>query len=174
MPGLVVFEPDSYSDARGRFHESFRSSWFEQDGTPPAFLQDNVSVSGKSVIRGLHFQNPDAQGKLVQVLHGSAFDVAVDLRAGSATFGEWYGLELSAQNNRVFWIPAGFAHGFQSLEDGTVFHYKCTGYYNPRTERSVRWNDPRLAIEWPLDNPVVSPKDEDAPLLSQLDATELF
>lgn len=174
LEGVCVCTPDVHSDDRGRFLECFREPWFAglEDGI--AFVQDNISVSRKGVLRGLHFQNPTIQGKLVQVVHGSAFDVAVDLRKDSSTFGRWFGIELNALSHQMLWIPGGFAHGFQALEDGTVFHYKCTGFYDRTSEHSLRWNDPDIDIGWPIPDPLVSSKDAVAPFLSELAATELF
>lgn len=174
LAGLVVFHPDVYSDERGAFHECYRETWFAEMTSNTAFVQDNMSVSNKGVLRGLHYQNPNDQGKLVHVVHGAAFDVAVDLRRDSSTFGKWFGIELSASNNRLLWIPSGFAHGFQALEDGTVFHYKCSDYYERNSEHSLRWDDPDIAIDWPLANPRVSQKDAAAKYLHELTATELF
>ena len=174
LAGLVVFHPDVHSDERGAFHECYRETWLAQMPAGTSFVQDNMSVSDKAVLRGMHYQNPHEQGKLVHVMHGAAFDVAVDLRRDSGTFGQWFGIELSAANNRLLWIPSGFAHGFQALEDGTVFHYKCSDYYHRDSEHSLRWDDPDVAIEWPLANPRVSQKDATAKYLHELTATELY
>lgn len=169
-----VLEPRVFADARGRFVETWNAERYAGLGIPGPFVQDNVSVSKRGVLRGLHFQNPNAQGKLVSVLHGAVWDVAVDLRVDSPTFGEWVGVELSAENGRQMWIPEGFAHGFQALEDATVFGYKCTAAYSPADEHSLRWDDPALGIAWPLAEPRVSAKDGAAPGLMQLPDGALF
>ena len=174
LEGLLVLEPRVFSDERGRFLETWKAERYEALGISGPFVQDNVSVSERGVLRGLHFQNPTPQGKLVTVLHGSAYDVAVDLRVGSPTFGEWVGVELSAESGRQMWIPGGFAHGLQALAHGTVFSYKCTARYSPAEEHTVRWDDPALGIEWPLANPVVSRKDTAAPTLAELANAALF
>ena len=155
---LLILEPRVFSDERGWFMESFNQQAFEQALTVrnlnvPSFVQDNHSLSHQGVLRGLHYQlNPHAQGKLVRVVQGKVWDVAVDIRQGSQTFGQWVGVELSAENMRQFWIPAGFAHGFIALEDNTQFLYKTTNYYAKEAERSLLWSDPELAIEWPIDS----------------------
>jgi len=166
IAGLVVFEPRVFVDDRGAFFESFNEQSFRTaTGLEPIFRQDNHSISRKNVVRGLHYQLvPHAQGKLVRVVSGAAFDVAVDLRQGSPTFGKWAGIELSAANRKQFWIPPGFAHGFLALEDGTQFLYKTTDFWHAPSERSLLWNDPALAIDWPLTgDPILSGKDADAP-----------
>ena len=155
---LLILEPRVFSDERGWFMESFNQQAFEQALTArnlkvPSFVQDNHSLSHQGVLRGLHYQlNPHTQGKLVRVVQGKVWDVAVDIRQGSQTFGQWVGVELSAENMRLFWIPAGFAHGFIALEDNTQLLYKTTNYYAKEAERSLLWSDPELAIEWPIDN----------------------
>ena len=168
---VVVVEPVIFSDDRGWFMESFNQQVFEQalqerGQDIPKFVQDNHSYSKKGVLRGLHYQlNPHAQGKLVRVVQGRAWDVAVDIRQDSPTFGQWVGVELSQENHRQFWIPEGFAHGFIALEDNTQFLYKTTNYYNKESEGAIIWNDPTLAIEWPLDRVeqvLVSDKDKEA------------
>ena len=161
IPDLVVLEPRVFGDDRGFFLESWNQRTFTDIGLDPGFVQDNHSRSARGVLRGLHFQNPNPQGKLVRVVAGRAWDVAVDLRRSSSTFGQWHGVELSAANHLLFWVPSGFAHGFLSLEDGTDFLYKCTSFYEPASERSLLWNDPELAIAWPLDGlePQLSDKD---------------
>lgn len=172
IAGLVVFEPRVFSDERGTFFESFNDTRFrEATGFDGQFVQDNHSTSHKGVLRGLHYQlPPHAQGKLVRVVSGAAYDVAVDIRAGSPTFGKWAGVELSAANRRQFWIPAGFAHGFLALEDGTQFLYKTTDFWHAPSERSLKWDDPAIAIDWPLmTSPIVSGKDAEAPLLAAAD-----
>lgn len=162
IDGLLIIEPRVFGDERGFFMESWNRRTLAELGFAAEFVQDNHSRSAKGVLRGLHYQRPNPQGKLVRVTAGRAWDVAVDLRGGSATFGQWFGLELSAVNKRMFWVPPGFAHGFVSLADGTDFLYKCTAYYDPSSEHSLLWNDPDLAIAWPLDGivPVLSAKDQ--------------
>lgn len=165
IDGLMVFEPRVFADERGAFFESFNEARFrEATGFTGTFVQDNHSISHKGVLRGLHYQvPPHAQGKLVRVVAGSAFDVAVDIRQGSPTFGKWAGVELSAANRKQFWIPEGFAHGFLALEDGTEFLYKTTDFWHAASERSIRWDDPDIAVEWPVEGkPVVSVKDAGA------------
>jgi dTDP-4-dehydrorhamnose 3,5-epimerase len=169
---VVIVEPRVFGDDRGWFMESFNEKSFHAAlkalglDTPTAFVQDNHSCSKKGVLRGLHYQlAPHAQGKLVRVVSGSAWDVAVDIRPGSPTFGKWVGEELSDDNKRMLWIPAGFAHGFVALEDDTHFLYKTTDYYAPQAERVIHWNDPDLAIEWPKLDYIVNAKDKAAPLL---------
>jgi dTDP-4-dehydrorhamnose 3,5-epimerase len=166
IPGVLVIEPRSFEDARGAFVETWRLERYREAVTPLPFVQDNVSVSRRGVVRGLHFQHPHGQGKLVGVLAGAAWDVAVDVRCGSPTFGGWVAEELTEANRRQLWIPAGFAHGFQALSDGVVFHYKCTDTYHPECERTVLWSDPALAIPWPISAAVVAPKDAAAPSLA--------
>ncbi|MBY0238621.1 MAG: dTDP-4-dehydrorhamnose 3,5-epimerase [Burkholderiaceae bacterium] len=162
LDGLLVIEPTVFGDQRGFFYESFNAQRFaEQTGATVEFVQDNHSRSAKGVLRGLHYQIQQAQGKLVRVTTGAVFDVAVDLRKSSPTFGQWYGLELSAENKRQLWIPAGFAHGFVVTSDVAEFLYKTTDYYAPAYERSVIWNDPAIGIDWPLDGePLLSAKDK--------------
>ncbi|ENV46917.1 dTDP-4-dehydrorhamnose 3,5-epimerase [Acinetobacter brisouii CIP 110357] len=173
---LLIFEPRVFADERGWFMESFNQKNFEQalaerNFEIPNFVQDNHSMSQKGVLRGLHYQlNPHAQGKLVRVVQGRAWDVAVDIRQDSATFGQWVGVELTGENHRQFWIPAGFAHGFIALEDNTQFLYKTTDYYAKESERAIIWNDPTLAIDWPLnqvDKVLVSDKDQVADTFNQ-------
>jgi dTDP-4-dehydrorhamnose 3,5-epimerase len=160
IEGLLILEPRVFKDDRGLFFESFNHELFTAAAGPVDFIQDNQSVSEKGVLRGLHFQNsPHAQGKLVRVAKGRVIDVAVDIRKDSATYGEHVAVELSAENNKQFWVPAGFAHGFVSLEDDTIFCYKCTDYYAPECEGSLLWNDTDLSINWGIDNPLVSEKD---------------
>lgn len=172
---LLIFEPRVFADDRGWFMESFNQQSFEKALAErgldvPNFVQDNHSFSKKGVLRGLHYQlNPHAQGKLVRVVQGRAWDVAVDIRRDSETFGQWVGVELSGENHKQFWIPAGFAHGFIALEDNTQFLYKTTDYYSKECERAIVWNDPELAIEWVLEanlEPILTEKDKDAPFFS--------
>jgi len=161
IEGLVLLTPRVFSDERGAFSETFNQKEFEAiAGKSVAFLQDNESVSHKNVLRGLHFQLPPAaQGKLVRVIKGAVLDVAVDLRKDSDTYGKHFSVHLSGENKKQFWIPEGFAHGFLSLENETVFAYKCTAYYSPEHERTIAWNDPDLAVDWGINDPVISAKD---------------
>lgn len=171
IEGLVIIEPRVFGDDRGFFMESWNRKTFADLGLDLDFVQDNHSRSAKGVLRGLHYQQPNPQGKLVRVTAGRAWDVAVDLRAGSATYGKWAGVELSGQNKRMFWVPPGFAHGFVSLEDGTDFLYKCTDFYDPANEHSLMWNDPEVGIEWPLKGiePQLSAKDMVGKPLNQVE-----
>jgi dTDP-4-dehydrorhamnose 3,5-epimerase len=160
IEGLVVIEPSVFNDSRGLFFELFKLSAFKEHGINTDFKQDNVSVSKKDVIRGLHFQvAPYAQGKLVSVMRGAVLDVAVDIRKGSPTYGKHEIIELSAENKKLLWIPEGFAHGFSVLEEDTCFLYKCTNYYHKDSERGIRFDDPDLNINWGVKNPIVSDKD---------------
>ncbi|SOB81126.1 dTDP-4-dehydrorhamnose 3,5-epimerase [Sphingomonas guangdongensis] len=161
LPGVLLLEPRVFGDYRGFFYESWNAQTFAEAGLDLTFVQDNHSKSAKGVLRGLHYQNPDPQGKLVRVVAGAVYDVAVDLRRSSHTFGQWVGYELSAANKRMLWVPPGFAHGFLSLTNGTEFLYKCTALYAPAHEQSLLWNDPAIGIEWPLDGaePLLAAKD---------------
>ncbi|MCL2336163.1 MAG: dTDP-4-dehydrorhamnose 3,5-epimerase [Firmicutes bacterium] len=161
LPGVLIIEPDVYTDNRGYFMETWSAAKYTQYGLPAQFVQDNLSLSRRGVVRGLHYQlPPQAQGKLVSVAAGAVFDVAVDIRRSSPAFGRWFGTELSAANNKQLWIPAGFAHGFMALSDATVVLYKATDAYAPEQERCIRWDDPAIGISWPADAaPVLSPKD---------------
>jgi len=172
IDGLLIIEPRVFGDDRGFFMESWNAETFRKAGLDLSFVQDNHSRSAKGVLRGLHFQNPNPQGKLVRVTAGRAWDVAVDLRRSSPTFGKWQGVELSAANKRMFWMPPGFAHGFVALEDGTDFLYKCTALYEPANEHSLLWNDPAIGIEWPLEGiePQLSGKDQAGRPLSAIEA----
>ena len=164
IPAVLIFEPDVYGDARGFLLESFNQRVFEEKtGLNPRFVQDNHSRSGKSVLRGMHYQVRQTQGKLIWVVAGEIFDVAVDLRKSSPTFGKWAGAALSAGNKRQMWVPEGFAHGFLVLSDSADVLYKTTDYYAPEHERSVAWNDPDIGIQWPLAGaPVLSARDREA------------
>lgn len=162
IEGLILVEPKIFTDFRGYFAETYCKKDFEQGGIAADFVQDNQSFSRKNVIRGLHFQKKNPQGKLVRVLSGAVYDVAVDLRPGSKTFGKWFGVELSSQNQLQLYIPEGFAHGFQALSDGATFSYKCTRYYEPEDEGGIRWDDPEIGIVWQLNactSPILSDKD---------------
>lgn len=168
IDGLVLIEPRVFHDERGFFMESFKESDFKKNGIDRAFVQDNHSLSRKGVIRGLHYQlNPKAQGKLVRVLKGSVWDIAVDIRKNSPFFKKWLGLELSENNNKILYIPEGFAHGFATLTDDVHLVYKCTTEYEKNLDTGIRWDDPDLAVEWPLKNPVVSEKDRLLPFLRE-------
>lgn len=161
IPGPLILEPKVFGDERGFFLESWNADAFTQAGLDLTFVQDNHSRSQKGVLRGMHFQNPGPQGKLVRVVRGAVFDAVVDLRRSSPSFGKWTGVVLSAENKRMFWVPEGFAHGFLTLEDDTDFLYKCTAPYAPQHEQSLAWDDPAVGIEWPLDGlePILSAKD---------------
>lgn len=161
IPGPLILEPKVFGDERGFFMESWNAAAFAKAGLDLTFVQDNHSRSQKGVLRGMHFQNPGPQGKLVRVVRGAVFDAVVDLRRSSPTYGKWAGIVLSAENKRMFWVPEGFAHGFLTLEDDTDFLYKCTTPYAPQHEASLAWNDPTVGIEWPLDGlePKLSAKD---------------
>jgi dTDP-4-dehydrorhamnose 3,5-epimerase len=161
VPDVVVLEPKVFGDDRGFFMESWNAKTFEKAGINATFVQDNHSRSAKGVLRGLHYQVEHAQGKLIRVIRGVVFDVAVDLRRSSPCFGKWVGVGLSAENKKMLWIPPGFAHGFLSLEEGSEFLYKCTDYYTPSAERSIIWNDKAIGIDWPLSGmtPQLSSKD---------------
>jgi dTDP-4-dehydrorhamnose 3,5-epimerase len=151
IPGPLIIEPTVFGDDRGFFMESWNDAAFAAAGLDLNFVQDNHSRSQKGVLRGMHFQNPQPQGKLVRVVRGAVFDAVVDLRRSSSTFGKWTGVVLSSENKRTFWVPEGFAHGFLTLEDDTDFLYKCTAPYRPENESSLAWDDPTVGIEWPLD-----------------------
>ncbi|MBS1985489.1 MAG: dTDP-4-dehydrorhamnose 3,5-epimerase [Bdellovibrionales bacterium] len=160
IEGLVILEPKVFGDERGFFMETFNAQVFKSLGLPTNFVQDNHSRSQRGVLRGLHSQNPNPQGKLVRVVTGAVWDVAVDVRKGSPTFGKYYGLELSAENKKIFYVPEGFLHGFCVLSDTADFVYKCTALYAPTNETGVHWADPTLNIPWPIKDPLVSGKDQ--------------
>jgi len=164
---VVVLVPEIFQDSRGFFSETFRADQFKSLGLPSEFVQDNHSCSAKGVVRGLHFQWDPPMGKLMRVTRGRAFLVAVDIRKGSATLGEWVGIEASAENRRSVWAPAGFARGFCALSDETEIQYKCTGIYNSKAESAIRWNDPAIGIRWPLTDVIVSEKDGNARTLAE-------
>lgn len=164
IEGLLIIKPKVFNDERGYFFEAYNKQKLKNEGFDQHFVQDNISKSSKHVLRGLHFQNPPyAQAKLVQVISGAVLDVAVDIRKNSPTYGEHYAIELSEKNNLLFFIPKGFAHGFLTLEDDTIFSYKCTELYNKEAEGAILWNDKHLTINWNVDNPIVSEKDNIAP-----------
>jgi dTDP-4-dehydrorhamnose 3,5-epimerase len=162
LPEVLLVELKVHGDSRGFFYESFQANRYAEVGIPGPFVQDNLSRSAKGTLRGLHFQEPRAQGKLVQVLRGSVFDVAVDVRRGSPRFGRWVGIELSESQPRQLWIPPGFAHGFCVLSDSADFFYKCTELYAPDAERGIAWDDPAIGIRWPVERPLLSAKDQAA------------
>ncbi len=171
IEGLLIIEPTIFTDSRGYFFESFSEQWFTSQGLDYSFVQDNQSLSQKGTVRGLHFQAPPhAQGKLVRVVQGAVLDVALDIRKKSPTYGQYFAIELSAANHKQFWVPPGFAHGFSTLEDDTIFQYKCTNYYNKPSEGGVLWNDPALNINWQVETAIVSEKDQVLPTLSQLES----
>lgn len=175
IPGLLEVDPQVFGDNRGYFFESYNKANFYAAGIEAAFVQDNQSMSGKGVLRGLHFQNPPyAQGKLVRVVKGAVLDVALDIRKGSPTYGQHHKVLLTEENKRMFWVPAGFAHGFVTLEDETIFSYKCTNLYHKESEGSVLWNDPKLNIDWEIENPILSEKDELARPLQELDSKFVY
>ncbi|HSP16405.1 MAG TPA: dTDP-4-dehydrorhamnose 3,5-epimerase [Thermoanaerobaculia bacterium] len=165
LSGVVLLEPRVYSDERGFFIETYRTDRFGDAGITEAFVQDNHSRSQRGVLRGLHYQEPNPQGKLVRCTRGSMFDVAVDIRKGSPQFGKWFGVELSESNRLMLWVPAGFAHGFCALTNDCDVMYKVTALYDPASDRNIVWNDPDVGIAWPIPNPRLSPKDAAAPRL---------
>ena len=168
LSGAVIIEPTVFGDARGFFQESWNRQRYAEAGIDVDFVQDNLSFSRQGTLRGLHFQNPHSQGKLVSVLIGEVYDVAVDIRHGSPTFGQWEGVRLSANNKLQFYLPPGFAHGFCVTSESALFCYKCTNFYHPETEASIQWNDPDLGIDWPVDVPLLSAKDQNAPRLRDM------
>jgi len=174
LEGLIIIEPKVFGDPRGFFMETWNQRRYSEAGLQAAFVQDNISVSRGGALRGLHCQNPSPQGKLVSVLQGAVFDVAVDLRQSSRTFGKWHGLELSGENKRQFFVPPGFAHGFLVLSENAMFQYKCTDFYSPKDELTIRWNDPDIGIEWPMREPTLSEKDAKGSLLREVPRDRLF
>lgn len=173
LPGLLLIEPKVFGDARGFFLETYREERLAKFNVP-AFVQDNHSRSARGVLRGLHYQLGRPQGKLVMAARGAVFDVAVDIRKGSKTFGQWYGVELNEENHLQLYVPPGFAHGFCVLSDMADFLYKCTRYYAPETERGIIWNDPDIGIDWPLSAPLLSAKDGRALRLKDVPLEELL
>jgi dTDP-4-dehydrorhamnose 3,5-epimerase len=165
LPGVVIVEPKVFGDARGFFFETWNRERYAAAGLPATFVQDNVSFSRHGILRGLHFQKPYTQGKLVYVLQGEVFDVAVDIRPASPTFGQWVSCVLSAENKRQLFVPEGFAHGFCVTSEAALFAYKCTDVYTPAAEGVVLWNDPDLGIDWPISNPTLNSRDAQAPPL---------
>ena len=168
LPGVLLVEPTVFQDERGFFLEVFHAGKFAEQGLDVAFVQDNHSLSRQGTLRGLHVQLPKSQGKLVRCTEGSVFDVAVDIRRGSPAFGDWFGIELSADNFRQLWVPPDFAHGFCVLSDRAQLEYKCTELYDPEVELSIAWNDPAIVIVWPVEGPVLSAKDAAAKKLDEL------
>ncbi len=168
LSGCVVIEPQVFGDERGYFYESFNAERFAAVGLDLRFVQTNVSRSAAGVLRGLHYQWPNPQGKLVSVLEGEVYDVAVDIRVGSPTFGRWMAAVLTAENKRHFWIPEGFAHGFVVISEFATFTYQCTALYDRAADAGIRWNDAAIAIDWPVADPLLSAKDERAPFLAEV------
>jgi dTDP-4-dehydrorhamnose 3,5-epimerase len=173
LPGVLLLEPKVYGDSRGFFLETYRRTHYQEAGIQRDFVQDNISRSGRGVLRGLHFQLEKPQAKLVSVIRGAVFDVAVDVRHGSPTFGQWVGFELSDQNHRQLFIPEGFAHGFEVLSEEADFFYKCSDYYHPTSEFGVCWNDATINIPWHTKQPIISAKDSAYPSLMELSAQQL-
>ncbi|KZC25191.1 dTDP-4-dehydrorhamnose 3,5-epimerase [Rhodanobacter thiooxydans] len=168
VPGALIIEPQVFGDARGFFYESYNKAKWIEAGIDVDFVQSNVSRSARGVLRGLHYQWPNPQGKLVSVLEGEVYDVAVDIRRGSPTFGQSVGVMLTADNHRHFWIPEGFAHGFCVVSEFATFIYQCTALYDPKADAGIRWNDAALAIDWPVNAPLLSDKDGKTPLLADV------
>jgi len=174
IAGLLIIEPKVFGDARGFFLETWNEERYRDAGLDLRFVQDNLSLSRRGTVRGLHFQNPNPQGKLVYVIEGEVFDVAVDLRRSSPTFGRWHGLNLSGQNRLQFFVPPGFAHGFAVLSETALFAYKCTVSYSPKDEMTLLWNDPEVGVQWPVKEPVLSDKDKRGSRLRDLPEDRLF
>ncbi|MCK9616263.1 MAG: dTDP-4-dehydrorhamnose 3,5-epimerase [Lentimicrobiaceae bacterium] len=175
IPDVLIIKPAVFKDDRGYFFESYNQDKFSAQGLNLHFVQDNESKSQKGVLRGLHFQNPPyAQGKLVRVMKGAVIDVAVDIRKGSPWYGKWVSIELNEDNKFMYWVPEGFAHGFVTLTDDTVFFYKCTNMYNKASEGSLRWNDPDLNVQWGVNNPILSEKDKVSPLFKDFESKFIY
>ncbi len=175
IPGVILVEPQRFRDERGFFMETYKRSEFEANGIPETFVQDNYAHSVRDVLRGLHYQkHPQAQGKLLQAVRGEVFDVAVDMRRGSPTYGQWVGVILSAENGRMLYVPAGFAHGYCILSAEADLTYKTTAEYAPDLERGILWSDPAIGIEWPVADPILSPKDQQLPPLADADNNFVF
>ena len=168
LDGVLVIEPTVYRDARGWFTETWHHARFRDAGLHTHFVQDNAAWSGAGVVRGLHYQWPDPQAKLVSVLHGAVYDVAVDVRPDSPTFRHWVAVELSADSQRQLWIPEGFAHGYAALGEGALVAYRCSAHHVPAHDRAIRWDDPAIGIDWPIADPVLSEKDRTAPFLDRV------
>jgi len=174
IAGLLILEPKVFGDARGFFVETWNRRRYGEAGIDVDFVQDNISFSRRGTLRGLHFQNPKPQGKLMQVLQGEVFDVAVDIRRSSPTYGRWHGVLLSAENKRQFYVPSGFAHGFAVLSDTALFQYKCTEFYSPQDECAIRWDDPDIGVEWPVKTPLISDRDAKGLRLRETPRERLF
>jgi dTDP-4-dehydrorhamnose 3,5-epimerase len=174
LDGILLIEPKVFGDQRGFFLESWNRDRYRAAGITGDFVQDNFSLSARGTLRGLHAQNPRPQGKLVSVWQGEVWDVVVDIRRQSPTFGKWYGVMLSAENKRQLWVPPGFAHGFVVTSDSALFHYKCTDTYSPKDEIGFLWNDPAVGIRWPVTDPILSARDTKNPLLRDLPPEKLF
>ena len=174
IAGLLIVEPKVHGDARGFFLETWNRRRYREAGLAADFVQDNLSFSRRGILRGLHFQNPNPQGKLLQVLQGEVFDVAVDIRRSSPTFGKWQGVVLNAENKRQFYVPAGFAHGFVVRSETALFHYKCTALYSPQDELTLRWDDPDIGIEWSCQEPLLSERDAKGLRLREVPRERLF
>jgi dTDP-4-dehydrorhamnose 3,5-epimerase len=173
LDGVVIIEPQVHGDERGFFQEIWKAGSYEKYGLPVTFSQANISRSTKGILRGLHYQVRQAQGKLVSVFEGRIFDVAVDIRPGSLSFGQWAGVELSAASHRQLYVPEGFAHGFIVLSDSALIHYHCTTEYAPQYDAAIAWNDPDIAVKWPCEPVVISQKDSDAPFLRDVPVKRL-
>ncbi|UBB26117.1 dTDP-4-dehydrorhamnose 3,5-epimerase [Pseudoxanthomonas japonensis] len=173
LPGCVVIEPTVFGDDRGFFYEAWNAERFGKHGLPARFVQSNISSSSRGVLRGLHYQWPNPQGKLVSVLEGEVYDVAVDIRRGSPHFGRWTAVMLSAENKREFWIPEGFAHGFAVLSERAIFSYLCTATYDKASDAGIRWDDASIGIDWPIHDPVLSDKDARMPFLDEMTPEQL-
>lgn len=173
LPGVLLIEPRVFRDARGYFYETWNQSTYAAAGLTFAFVQDNLSHSVRGVLRGLHYQHPSAQGKLISVLDGEIFDVAVDIRPDSPTFRQWFGVHLSSENHRQCYVPPGYAHGFLVMSEVAKVTYKCTALYQPKDEGSILWNDPDIGIDWPVETPILSPKDREAPRLRDVPGDRL-
>lgn len=173
LEGVIIIEPDAFSDKRGFFMETYHERIYMNAGIESKFVQDNLSYSLKGTLRGLHYQFPHSQAKLVQVIEGEVFDVSVDIRRGSPTLGQWTGARLSHENKRQMYIPQGFAHGFCVLSESALFFYKCSDFYAPDEDRGILWSDPQIGIEWPVSNPSLSPKDSRQPCLKDIPESQL-
>lgn len=173
LDGIIIIEPKILCDSRGYFFEMYQQERFKELGIPP-FIQDNHSLSKANVIRGLHYQQPNPQGKLVGVTQGTVWDVVVDIRQTSANYGKWFSIILDAEHHRQMYIPPGFAHGFCVLSEVAAFYYKCTQFYDPKAEQGIAWNDPSINIDWPIKNPILSEKDQHHPLLNEISHEKLF
>ena len=174
IAGPKIIEPDIYPDARGFFFETYNQKRYAEHGIHIPFVQDNLSSSRKGTLRGLHYQYPHTQAKLAMVIQGEVLDLIVDIRKNSPTFGKWFGITLSAENKRQLFVPQGFAHGFCVLSNTAIFSYKCSDFYAPDCEKGILWSDPDINIDWPIENPILSDKDQQYPRLKDVDRDELF